>query len=100
MRLGISYKATDDFMITSEIEENFRDNISFRFGLEYGIIKNVHLRCGFQLNPNIITFGIGFNFKTFKIDISNEMNQILGTSLQCSLTFNIKDKKKGGNDEK
>lgn len=100
MRLGISYKATDDFMITSEIEENFRDNISFRFGLEYGIIKNVHLRCGFQLNSNIITFGIGFNFKTFNIDISSEINQALGTSLQCSLTFNIRNKNnKGGNDE-
>ena len=47
-----------------------------------------------------ITFGIGFNFKTFNIDISSEINQTLGTSLQCSLTFNIKDKKKGGNDEK
>lgn len=97
MRLGFSYFIRDDFMIISEIEENFKENFSFRFGIEYECYKNFPIRCGFQLKPELFTFGIGYNYKFCVIDIAGQMCQDLGASLNCSLVFKIKDKsKKGG----
>lgn len=95
MRLGFSYFIKDNFMITCEIEENFKENFSYRFGMEYECYKNFFIRSGFQLKPEYFTFGIGYNYKFCFIDISGQMNQDLGASLNCSLVFKIKDKKGG-----
>ena len=84
---------TKDFLITSEIEENFEHNFSYRIGLEYDIYKNIFLRSGFQLNPEIFTFGVGYNYKWCIIDVCAQMNQELGTSINCSFIFNIKNRR-------
>ena len=96
-RLGFSYFIKDNFMITSEIEENFEDNFSYRFGIEYEYHKSFFIRSGFQLNPELFTFGFGYTYEWWSIDIAGQMSQDLGSSLNCSLVFKIKDKcKKGG----
>lgn len=92
MRLGFSYHLVDDVMICGEIEENFDDDFSFRFGIEYEIYKNIYARSGFQLSPEIFTFGIGYNYKWFMVDVAAQMNLDLGSSLNCSMTFKIKRK--------
>ena len=89
IRLGFSYLVNNDFLITGEIEENFVHNFSYRFGLEYEIYKELFIRSGFQFKPDTFTFGIGYDYKYFMIDISAQMNQILGVSLSSSLIFKI-----------
>lgn len=92
MRLGLSYLIKDNFMITSEIEEDFENNFSYRFGVEYEFYSNLFIRSGFQLKPELFTFGIGYIFKWFKIDVAGEMSQNLGGSVNCSLILKIKNK--------
>jgi hypothetical protein len=92
MRLGFSYFINEGFMLTSEIEEIFEDNFSYRFGIEYECYENSYIRSGFQLNPELFTFGIGYNYKYCIVDIAGQMNQDLGTSLNCSLIFILKNK--------
>lgn len=94
MRLGLSYHLTDNFLITSEIEDNTENNFSFRFGMEYAVIKNFFIRGGLQLNAALLSFGIGYEHKYFDIDISAQMNQQLGTCLQCSMVFHFNKEKK------
>ncbi len=89
MRLGLSYLVNDDFLITGEIEENFGHDFSFRFGLEYEIYKNFLIRGGFQFKPEMLTFGVGYDYKYFIIEVSAQMNQRLGTSLSSSIIFKI-----------
>ncbi len=93
MRLGFSYYVTENFLITSEIEENFEQNFSYRIGLEYEIYRNILLRSGFQLNPELFSFGVGYNYKWCIIDVCAQMNQELGTSINCSFIFNIKNRR-------
>ena len=90
MRLGFSYFVSEDFMITSEIEENLKYDFSYRLGLEYEIYKNFFIRSGFQLKPELFTFGIGYDYDRYIIDVCAQMNQTLGASLSCSFVFNIK----------
>ena len=52
--------------------------------------KNVFIRSGFQLKPELFTFGIGYDYDRYIIDVCAQMNQVLGTSLNCSFVFNIK----------
>lgn len=92
MRFGFSYFIIDNFMITSEIEENFEDNFSYRFGTEYKLNNSFFIRSGFLFNPGIFTFGLGFCYKWCRIDIAGQMSQDLGESINCSLIFNIKTK--------
>lgn len=92
MRLGFSYFINKNFMLTSEIEEIFEDNFSYRFGIEYECYENSYIRSGFQINPELLTFGIGYNYRYCIIDIAGQMNQNLGTSLNCSLIFKLKSK--------
>lgn len=90
MRLGLSYHITKEFMITTEIDENFEYNFSYRLGLEYQIYENIFIRSGFQFKPELFTFGLGYNYKWCIIDICAQMNQTLGTSLNCSFVFKMK----------
>mgnify|MGYP003297984439 CR=1 FL=1 len=73
MRLGFSYYVNKEFLITSEIEENFEYNFSYRFGIEYCIYNKVFVRSGFQLNPELFTFGIGYDYKRFVVDVCAQM---------------------------
>lgn len=92
MRLGISYFVNDKFMMCSEIEENFDNKFSFRFGIEYEIYKKLYLRSGFQLKPELLSFGFGYKNRWFTADVSAQMNQELGQSISCSLIFIIKER--------
>ena len=96
MRLGFSYFVNKDFMITSEIEENFEHDFSYRLGLEYEIYKNIFIRSGIQLKPELFTFGVGYSYNWCVIDICAQINQTLGTSLDCSFIFKIKRKDQSG----
>ncbi len=91
MRIGLSYFIKEDFLITAEIEEDFENGFSYRFGLEYEIYKKIFVRSGFQLKPEIFTFGFGYDYNWFTIDISAQMNQVLGASLSCSFIYKIKN---------
>ena len=93
MRLGFSYFIIDDFMITSEIEEDFEDNFSYRFGVEYKLNFDFVIRSGFQLNPELFTFGIGYNYNWCTVDFAGQMSQDLGVSVNGSIIFRIKDKR-------
>lgn len=93
LRLGISYNINENFMITSEIEENTEYNFSYRLGLEYKIYKNIFVRSGLQLNPEIFTFGFGYEHIWFTADISAQMDRTFGASLSCSFVFKINRKK-------
>lgn len=90
MKLGLSYYIIDNFMITTEIEENIQTDFSYRLGIEYEVYKKLFIRSGFQLKPELFTFGIGYDIKNFVIDICGEMHHRLGASLSCSMIFKIK----------
>lgn len=92
MRIGLSYFVNEDFLITAEVEENFENDFSYRFGLEYEIYKKIFVRSGFQLRPEIFTFGFGYDYNWFTIDISAQMNQILGASLSCSFIYKLNNR--------
>ena len=61
----------------------------FKTGIEYHIIKPVFVRIGIATNPTTYSFGAGFEFYRFKLDVAASRHPVLGFSLQSSLIYDI-----------
>ena len=90
MRFGMEYQFTKDFVGQCEIENNTeREGISLRAGLEYEAVKNLYIRAGAQLNPGILTFGVGYGIRFAQINVAAQLHNELGASVQIGMIFSI-----------
>jgi len=79
--MGISYSPTDKLMIVGELEKvsDLEENI--KFGLQYEIVEAFALRVGFNTNPSIVTFGVGYRLSTgWSFDVGSTAHRELGLS--------------------
>lgn len=82
MRLGMAYQFTEEFLGQCEVEyDTDRAGLSIRTGFEYLVFKKFHLRAGIQANPNIFSFGISYQVAGIVIEVSAQMQQMLGVGL-------------------
>ena len=88
-KIGLSYTFTDKAIIATEVEKDMNFKPIFKAGVEYKVAKPVYLRMGINTNPMVYSFGLGFEFYRFKLDISASRHPQLGFSPQASLIFDI-----------
>lgn len=89
-RLGLSYRITDDFLTTTEIEYSSDKHPDYRIGMEYLATKEFYIRLGVHTDPASVGVGVGYTLNRVIIDASVTTNQHTGVSFQTSLIFNIK----------
>ena len=89
-RFGFTYKVTNDFLATSEVEYNSDNSLDYRFGLEYQPIMDFYIRVGVHTNPATASVGVGYQLDRLVIDVSVTMNQYTCVSFQSSLIYKIK----------
>lgn len=92
MRLGMNYNVSKNFLAVCELEEDFEKDYHIRIGLEYNVIKSFFIRAGIHTAPNTFCLGVGYNYKWITVDVASQFHQRMGTLLQCSLIFRIKEK--------
>ena len=90
MKLGLLYKISEKVQFAVETEKDIKLKQIFKFGLEYHLIKQIFIRTGMQTNPTQNSFGFGFDFKNFKIDVGSKIDYTLGYSSTLSLFYDIK----------
>jgi hypothetical protein len=88
-KIGLSYTFTDKALLAAELEKDLNFKPVFKAGVEYKVAKPVFLRIGIASNPFIYSFGAGFEFYKFKLDISASRHPQLGFSPQASLIYDI-----------
>ena len=88
-KIGLSYSFTDKAIVATEVEKDMNFKPVFKVGFEYKVVKPVYLRIGFNTNPTLISFGAGFEFHKFKLDISASRHPALGFSPQASFIYEI-----------
>ena len=90
MRLGLGYAANEKATITVETEKDLRMNAVIKAGLEYNPIGDLFLRCGMS-NGNLhqYTFGVGYGWKYFTVDIAFSHHKFLGFSPHIALIANL-----------
>ncbi len=89
-KIGLSYSFSDKAILAAEVEKDNNFNPMFKAGLEYHIVKPVYLRIGVMTNPFVYSFGAGFEFYHFRIDVSASRHPVLGFSPQASLIYDIR----------
>ncbi|MCB0686658.1 MAG: hypothetical protein KDC53_09035 [Saprospiraceae bacterium] len=93
LNIGVAYQPTDKLWISGEIEKvsDFRENV--KWGLEYLYQDNFAFRVGFNTNPGLVTFGIGYSLNSgLACDISSSVHQALGLSPMAGIGYLAKNK--------
>ena len=89
MKAGLSYRPSDELMINVETEKSLNFKESFKFGLQYQVIKSLCLRTGLATAPFSGAFGFGLLLSQFDFDYAYTTNPNLGAIHDVSLTFRI-----------
>lgn len=88
LRFGMAYRFTDDFVGQCEVErDNSRVGVRLGAGFEYLVWKRFSLRAGAQYNPGILCFGVGYRVWKIQMDVSAQMHQVLGASVQVGFAY-------------
>ncbi|MBN2571039.1 MAG: hypothetical protein JXA68_02830 [Ignavibacteriales bacterium] len=86
---GISYDLIDETSINFSIEKDIDLPLSFRFGVEYSIIKYLDLRVGIQNEPDSYSGGLGINYSILHLDYSIFTHNDLGLTHQIGIIIDF-----------
>ncbi len=90
MNAGLAYDFSGKALLCVEAEKNVYEKMNIKAGVEYHFIPKAYLRAGISTEPSLVTFGLGYEFKNFLIDIAGSVHQQLGFSPQFSLVYQFK----------
>ncbi len=89
MKIGLQWKLDNSFTAAFEAQSDINHPVVLRGGLEYRIKGVLYTRIGISNNPTIFSFGVGLQMKSFRLDFSSSMHQVLGYSPQLSLIYQM-----------
>lgn len=87
--VGASYEVGESFLLTAEVEKDFKYPFVCKFGMEYSPIQQLSIRAGIYGKPFTPTFGVGINIRPFVVDIAFSRHPVLGFSSYCGLRFDF-----------
>jgi hypothetical protein len=77
---GAVYRPHPWLSVSAGLEEDLRYGTSFRAGSEFAAGRTLFLRSGMQTNPNALTTGFGFSFRSVMFDYSLKTHSVLGVT--------------------
>jgi hypothetical protein len=86
-RMGASLTIETKCIIHSEVQFSTQQKIIPRLALEYYPLNSLALRLGISGGQYLYSFGMGYNYSRFRIDISFIRHEILGTSPSIDLIY-------------
>ncbi|RCK77643.1 MAG: hypothetical protein IGBAC_1952 [Ignavibacteriae bacterium] len=90
---GVSYRPVDDFLITFDLQKEYKSDLSFASGAEYKIYDLASLRIGMRNIPSTYSAGIGVEYNFLRLDYAFLSHQQLGIShsITISIIFGGRD---------
>lgn len=86
-RMGAGYHISDELFVSTELEKDLKMPAQLKFGVEYKLNDLFCFRTGFSTQPIIQSFGIGYKWNHFILDISVRRHNVLGYAPQCSINY-------------
>ena len=93
---GAQYTFSEKVTGMMEIYKESSYRPSFRSGIEYHVVKPVYIRAGMTTQPFQNSFGFGFEYKTFRIDLASLYHPVLGYTPSVSLIWKAPEKNTSG----
>ncbi len=86
-KLGASYLLYERALLSIEAEKDLDLDLIFKTGLELELLNDFYFRAGIATNPTIYSFGFGYTFKSFRMDIGFSRHPVLDYSPAISVVY-------------
>jgi hypothetical protein len=90
LKLGISYRPRDYFMLNAEIEKDILKPAVLKLGAEYNFLEKFYLRTGVNSGSFQSFYGLGFEYLDFQWDYALSNHAALGFSHSVSMQFKLR----------
>ncbi len=87
--LGISFEPLVNSFLNFSLTKEINFPLSTHFGIEYPIIKNLHLRIGTQTEPNLYSGGLGISYSLFTFNYAVNSHLELGLTHQFDIIIRL-----------
>lgn len=84
---GISYSPLENFVVTVDLQKEFKNDVAFASGAEYKLLDFVSVRFGFRNIPSTFSAGLGLTYNIFRMDYAIINHDQLGFT--HSFTVNL-----------
>jgi hypothetical protein len=91
---GIGFKPTNKILLLAEVVKDLEYDPTMKAALEYTIHKKVFVRTGFNLQPDVGYFGLGFLSQQLRLDYSIAYSSTIRFTHQASAIYFISKRKK------
>jgi len=91
-KLGASYILYQKALLSVEFEKDIDYPVVVKTGVEFEMLKKVFLRAGISTKPTTFSFGLGYEFNSFKLDIAFSKHEVLDYSPSISFRYFINKK--------
>ena len=92
LKLGISYRPRDYFMLNAEIEKDILRPTLLKLGAEYNFLEKFYLRTGVNSGSFQSFYGLGFKYLSFQWDYALSNHAELGFSHSISMCYKLRRK--------
>ncbi len=90
-KIGLAYLPSNRVVCTAEVEKDIDFPVRTKFGVEYQLIEQLHLRVGLATRPINYSFGIGYVFSNgLSLDVAAVHHQYLGFTPAVSISYQRK----------
>jgi hypothetical protein len=91
LRAGAGYRFSQRLLLSGQISKPSDQDPSVSAGLEYQFPEHLILRCGIHTDAPSASFGFGWDFGKWQLDLASAYHQVLGFSPQLSLVYRSHD---------
>jgi len=85
--MGIGYDASEKFFMSIEIEKEENRPVNVNAGLQYKFLSQLLTRIGISTATSLLYFGIGYGFKSMRLDVTASYHPQLGLTPGLLLVF-------------
>lgn len=89
LKLGVSYRPKEYFMLNGEIEKDILKPSLLKLGAEYNFLDKFYLRTGVNSNSFQSFYGLGFKYLNFQWDYALSNHAEMGFSHSLSFHYKI-----------
>lgn len=88
-QIGFQWHVVNSLLIVGSAGGSDERKIFGSAGIEYTAWKAFHLRAGIQTDPLLPSFGIGYVFRRFSLDIAGIYHRVLGVHTGIGLSYSF-----------
>jgi hypothetical protein len=87
---GVQFHPDNNLILLLELEKDIDYEATVKGGVEYKFYKKVDFRAGFNLNPNTVSCGVGYQSSWLSIDYGIQYNPVTQAQYQISTGYKFK----------